>query len=146
MARGPDLTPCLFAFVLGIKNDVYFFMGLKNNKKNVSFFVPILLIAIFGCVLSSIYSLMFAFMAKEAQTDLKYVVYAMAGFSSMLALTTSILKVKNTLFGGNDYDMLAALPIAKRTIISVKFVSLYLIELLYSFILMYARFVLNLYP
>ena len=35
MARGPDLTPCLFAFVLGIKNDVYFFMGLKNNKKNV---------------------------------------------------------------------------------------------------------------
>lgn len=128
------MSKTLTSFLKVSLKQTFDFRG-KNNKKNVSFFVPILLIAIFGCVLSSIYSLMFTFMAKEAQTDLKYVVYAMAGFSSMLALTTSILKVKNTLFGGNDYDMLAALPIAKRTIISVKFFSLYLIELLYSFIL-----------
>lgn len=128
------MSKTLTAFFKVSLKQTFDFRG-KNNKKNISFFVPILLIAIFGCFLSSVYSLLLSFMAKEAQMDLRYVVYAMAGFSSMLALTTSILKVKNTLFGGNDYDMLASLPISKRTIISVKFFSLYLIELLYSFIL-----------
>lgn len=106
----------------------------KNKKREVSFLIPILLILIFGSALSAFYAFVFSMMALESQIDLKYIIYAMAGMASLLCIATTITKVKSSLFGGNDYDMLAALPIKKSSIIFVKFISIYLLELMYSFI------------
>ncbi len=106
-----------------------------KNKKNLAIFVPIGLILLLGCLLSGLYSLSIVMILKEANVDLSLVVYTMAGATSIFILSTAIPKVKNVLFGGKDYEMLAALPIRKSSIIAVKFLSVYLTEILFSFAL-----------
>lgn len=107
----------------------------KNNRqKNSSLLSILLIILIAGSILSGFYGYTFYMVAKEFALDFKNIIYAMAGLASLICLTTSIPKVKSTLFGGKDYDLLASMPIKKSYIIFVKFFSLYLMELLYSFI------------
>ena len=123
--------PFLALFKVTLKQSFDF---RKNNKKNIAFIVPILFIVLLGCFFSSIYAYLFSYMLKEANVSLNVVLYAMAGFATMLILTTTVPKVKNILFGGQDYEMLSALPIKKSSIIAVKFLGLYLVELLFSFV------------
>lgn len=123
--------PFLALFKVTLKQSFDF---RKNNKKNIAFIVPILCIVLLGCFFSSIYAYLFSYMLKEANVSLNVVLYAMAGFATMLILTTTVPKVKNILFGGQDYEMLSALPIKKSSIIAVKFLGLYLVELLFSFV------------
>ncbi|MCI9652729.1 MAG: hypothetical protein HFG91_00055 [Acholeplasmatales bacterium] len=106
----------------------------KDKIKNVSMLVPIILIFIGGCLLASIYSFFFSFILLDSKNgeQLHKVLYAMAGIASLLGIVTGFTKVKGTLFGGNDYDMLASLPIPKRNIIFVKLFSLYLIQFFYT--------------
>ena len=106
----------------------------KDKIKTASFFIPIILFFIVGSLLSLTYSLSFSFMLLSAgrKESLNLVLYALAGISSMITLVTGITKVRGTLFGGTDYDMLASLPIPKRNIITVKFISLYLVQLFYT--------------
>lgn len=106
----------------------------KNNQKNKSFLAPILLILIAGSLFSAFYTFSFCVVAKESQIDLIKILYAMAGFASLLCISTTITKVKSMLFGGSDYDLLASLPISKPCIVFVKWFSIYLLELMYSFI------------
>lgn len=108
----------------------------KDKVKNASILVPVVLIFILGSLFSSFYSFIFcdALYSTGYQQSLNLVLYAMAGIASLLALVTGITKVKGTLFGGNDYDMLASLPIPKKNIIFVKFISLYLVQLFYTII------------
>ncbi len=106
-----------------------------KNKKNVSFWLPVLLILIFGSFISTFYTISFAEVMRAENGDYRYILYAMSGLASLLCITTTITKIKPMLFAGNDYDLLASMPIPKYSIIFVKFVSIYLMELLYSFIL-----------
>lgn len=108
----------------------------KDKARNVSLLVPILLVFIFGCLLTAIYSFLFSFMLFEAgeKESLNLVLYAMAGMASMLGIVSGFTKVKGTLFGGNDYEMLAALPVSKKSIIFVKLFSLYLVQAFYTVI------------
>ena len=108
----------------------------KDKVKNASLIVPLVLIFVFGLFLSSVYSFIFSIALYESnQPDkMNLVLYAMAGLSSMLALVNGITKVKGTLFGGNDYDLLASLPISKKSIIFVKLASLYLMQVFYTII------------
>lgn len=106
-----------------------------KNKKNIAFIVPILLILLSGCLISGLYALGIALKLREIDADLSLIVYSMAGATSIIILSTAVPKVKSTLFGGKDYDMLAALPIRKSYIVTVKFLSIYLSELLFSFAL-----------
>ena len=109
------------------------FRGKKQNRSMMSLLIIITIVGMLG---SALYGFIFSMAAKESNTPIIGVLYAMAGFASLLALTTTIPKVKTTLFGGNDYDMLAAMPIPKKEILFVKFFSLYLIELYYTFIIL----------
>ncbi|MDE6408312.1 MAG: hypothetical protein K2K48_07585 [Anaeroplasmataceae bacterium] len=111
----------------------------KDKAKNASILVPLILIFIFGLFLSTIYSFIFSIGLYSAGyvEKINLVLYAMAGLSSMLALVTGITKVKGALFGGYDYDLLASLPIAKKNIIFVKFISLYLMQAFYTFIFVF---------
>ncbi len=105
----------------------------KNNKKNSSSLLALLLIIlVVGCLFSGIYGYIFYILAADLAIDFKYIIYAMAGLASLICLATSIPRVKNTLFGSKDYDLLASMPIKKSHIILVKFISIYLMELLYS--------------
>ncbi|MDE5546956.1 MAG: hypothetical protein K2I88_05780 [Anaeroplasmataceae bacterium] len=108
----------------------------KDKAKNASILVPLILIFIFGTLLSAIYSFIFSITlySSEYKSQMNIVLYAMAGLSSLLALVTGVTKVKGTLFGGNDYDLLASLPVSKKSIIFVKLISLYLMQTFYTII------------
>ncbi|MDE7105819.1 MAG: hypothetical protein K2O22_01480 [Anaeroplasmataceae bacterium] len=108
----------------------------KDKAKNVSIIVPLILIFLFGSIISSLYSFLFSMGLASAgyQEELNTVLYAMTGLSSLLALVNGITKVKGSLFGGNDYDLLASLPVSKRSIIFVKLASLYLMQVFYTII------------
>ncbi|MDE5856646.1 MAG: hypothetical protein K2H06_06330, partial [Anaeroplasmataceae bacterium] len=108
----------------------------KDKAKNASLIVPLILIFVFGLFLSTVYSFIFSIALYESNepNKMNLVLYAMAGLSSMLALVNGITKVKGTLFGGNDYDLLASLPISKKSIIFVKLASLYLMQVFYTII------------
>lgn len=108
----------------------------KDKAKNASLLVPLVLIFVFGLLISAVYSFIFgsALYSAGYVKQLNIVLYAMAGLSSMLALVNGITKVKGTLFGGNDYDLLASLPISKKSIIFVKLASLYLMQVFYTII------------
>ncbi|MDE7161204.1 MAG: hypothetical protein K2N65_00430, partial [Anaeroplasmataceae bacterium] len=109
----------------------------KDKVRNASLLIPLILIFFFGSLLSLMFSLSFSFILIDTgnKEQLNLILYAMAGMSSMLALTTGVTKTKGTLFGGNDYDMLASLPIPKKNIIFVKLLSLYLVQAFYSVIM-----------
>ena len=107
-----------------------------RSKKQKASMLSIFFVVLFaGMAFAALYAFIFVMSAIETNTPIVSVLYTMAGFASMLALTTTIPKVKTTLFGGNDYDMLAALPIPKKEILFVKFFSLYSVEFFYTCII-----------
>ena len=55
---------------------------------------------------------------------------------SIYILFSNMLKIKNVLFNFKDYDLLMSLPIKRNTIIASKLVSLYVFDLLCTFIIM----------
>lgn len=117
------------------KTNLKISFDFRGKKQKASMLSVLLLILIGGMALSAIYSFIFIMAQQETNSPIIGVLFAMSGFASLLALTTTIPKVKTTLFGGNDYDMLAAMPIPKREILFVKFFSLYLVEFFYTVII-----------
>ncbi|MDE7264166.1 MAG: hypothetical protein K2N64_05855 [Anaeroplasmataceae bacterium] len=109
----------------------------KDKIKNASLLIPLALIFISGAFISTLYSLVFglALVSADGKAYLDLILYAMAGIASMLAIVTGMTKVKGALFGGNDYDLLASMPISKKSIIFVKFFSLYLMQAFYTVII-----------
>lgn len=108
----------------------------KEKKKAIPFLTLLLLVVLLGLVFSGFYSFVFMQMAIELNLDMRLIVFAFAGFASILNISTTVMNTKTTLFGASDYDLLASLPISKPTIIAVKLVSIYLVELLYSAIIL----------
>ena len=107
-----------------------------RGKKQKATMLSLLLVILFaGMAAAALYSFIFIMALSETNSPIGGVIFAMSGFASLLALTTTIPKVKTTLFGGNDYDMLASMPIPKKEILFVKFISLYLVEFFYTVII-----------
>lgn len=115
----------------------------ENKNKTISFFAFLGLMLCLGLFLSIVYNLMFAVLFNEAGANLVYSTMFMGGFASLMTFTTSVFKVKS-IFVGKDYELLRSMPIKKTTIIAAKIINLYLIELLYSAIIMLPNMVINL--
>ena len=110
------------------KTNLKISFDFRGKKQKASMLTILIVISLAGMAFSALYGFIFAMAAMETNTPLVNVLYMMGGFASLLALSTTIPKVKSTLFGGNDYDMLAAMPIPKKEILFVKFFSLYLVK------------------
>lgn len=109
---------------------------IKENKaKSMSFLAIISLVIIFGIVLSSVYAYLYGKYYIDAGATLEPLVILFAVVASMLSLMSGINQAKG-IFIGKDYDQLASLPIKKTTIIASKVINLYLVELLYSSIIL----------
>ena len=117
------------------KTNLKIAFDFRGKKHKMSMLSLLVLITLLGMAASAFYAFVFIMAASETNTPLIDVLYTMAGFASLLALSTTIPKVKTTLFGGNDYDMLASMPIPKKEILFVKFFSLYLVEFFYTVII-----------
>lgn len=72
-----------------------------------------------------------------AMLHIEYVIIGeFFALASLFSLFQTIFKVDSILFSNKDYDMLAALPIKKTTIVASKMLHLYFSNLLFSLIIM----------
>lgn len=110
--------------------------SIKENKaKSVSFLVILGLVVILGIFLSALYAFIYGRMYISNGATLEPLVILFAVVASMLTLMSGINQAKG-IFIGKDYDQLSALPLKKTTIIASKVINLYLVELLYSSIIL----------
>ena len=118
--------------------------SMKQNKaKSISFISIVGLVVVLGILLSSLYSYIYGQTFVEAANQqgvevsvaIVPLVILFASVTSMLTFFSGITQSRGILIG-NDYDMLVSLPIKKRDIIASKVINLYLVELLYSSIIM----------
>lgn len=112
-----------------------FFYDQKNNKKKIG-----KIILIFYVIIAlGAYVYMFANMSMKGYMILNIPYVLLVQFmviSSLSLLMTNLYKIKGTLFGFKDYDMLMSFPINKRIVILSKLFMLYLTNLIYLLMFM----------
>ena len=108
----------------------------KNERsKSIKNFLIVCLIFLMlaGYVFYFTYASMEGFIALEIPY---YVLGVFFSICSGFVFLNSVLRVKNTFFDFKDYDLLMSLPISRNMVIASKVISLYFINLLYTFIFM----------
>lgn len=115
--------------------------GLGNNNKKSSLKV-IGILAVVGYLMWYIYmltkSLMPAFVAIGKPLYMIAFLFVMCTFYLLFA---NVFRIKSILFDFKDYDLLMSLPIRRSSILSSKIVSLYIIDLIYTLIIMLPGYV-----
>ena len=116
----------------------------KENKKQQAFFIYIILMGVLFVVLSSFYSFIYAmqYVAAEQKENIFNLSVTFFALSTFMVFTSSISKMQS-IFLGNDYDILSSLPIKKRDIVLSKIFNLYVIELLICLILIIPNSIIN---
>ena len=110
----------------------------SKNKKKVSqmpLFYVALLIGFLFILASAGYSFIIIYPYIDMGADPTPAISLFAGLASMLTFMTTMNHARS-IYTGEDYDMLSALPIRKRDIVSSKIISMYVVELLFSVIIM----------
>ena len=115
----------------------------ENKAKSTSFITFIIIFVLIGLLISVIYNFMFSMMFQSSGESLVYSTLMMSGLTVVLTFSTSVFKVKS-IFMGRDYEMLKSMPIRNSDIIASKIISLYLVELLYSAIILIPNMIINL--
>ncbi|MDD4187725.1 MAG: hypothetical protein PHX04_03065 [Bacilli bacterium] len=118
--------------------DIYKLFQAKENKEFKKVIPYILLyIYIFGVLTVSIYyASSFALDGLKTLGLEHLLLVVMMVFTSIYLVFTTVFKVNKTLFGAKDYSILFSLPIEKNTIITSKFIVLYLANLIFMLIFM----------
>ena len=125
-------------FLLKIEFQKFLSSFRSKNKKKVSQ-MPLFYVALlmgFLLILSSAgYSFLIIYPYISTDSDPTPAISLFAGLASMLTFMTTMNQARS-IYTGDDYDMLNALPIKKRDIVSSKIISMYIFELLFSLIIM----------
>lgn len=116
----------------------------RQNKKQQKFFAYIILMAILFILISTLYSFIYANMYKAADAidrlfNLSLVFF---GAASMMVFTSTVSKMQS-IFIGNDYDILCSLPITKKDIVLSKIINLYITEVIVCLILIVPNSIVN---
>ncbi|MBQ9900456.1 MAG: hypothetical protein IJM36_04955 [Acholeplasmatales bacterium] len=116
----------------------------KENKKQQAFFVYIILMGVLFVVLSTFYSVVYAmqYVAIERTNDIFNLSVVFFALSTFMVFTSTISKMQS-IFLGNDYEILSSLPIKKRDIVLSKIFNLYIIELTICLILIVPNSIVN---
>ena len=110
--------------------------SMKRNKaKTYSFLTIISLVVLLGIGLSAIYSFLYGKMFIDNNLDLLPLFILFSFVASLLTFFSGMNQTRG-IFTSKDYDLLSVLPLRKRTIIASKIINLYLVELLYSAIIL----------
>ncbi|MEI6578118.1 MAG: hypothetical protein WCN92_01490 [Eubacteriales bacterium] len=107
----------------------------KGKGKSIAFAVVI----VFSMAYLLLYAVMFSTIMAKAfkQVDALYLLPAlMMSTCCLMILFTTIYKVKGTIFGFNDYDLLMSLPVKTSTIVVSRMVVLYAINFIFCAFLM----------
>ncbi len=109
---------------------------LKENKsKTTSFLVFVTLMGLLFTFISVIYNVIFVFLCNEMQIHCIESTVMMGGIATMLVLSTAVVRAKSV-FEAKDYEMLRSMPIKKSYIITAKIINMYVIELIYTAVIM----------
>lgn len=108
----------------------------RQNKKQQAFFVYILLMGILFVGISVMYSFIYGiqYVLADKKDQLQNLSICFFVLATFMVFTSTISKMQS-IFVGNDYDILASLPITKKDIVLSKIFNLYIIELLVCLIM-----------
>lgn len=107
----------------------------KSRKKSVALTV----IIAFSAVMLMFYAVMYSVMMGDAFSKINAMELLPALMMSaccLITLFTTIYKVKGTLFGFNDYDLLMSLPVKTSTVVVSRMVILYSLNFFFCLFLM----------
>lgn len=107
----------------------------ENRGKTISFLTLLIIVGVVAVVLSSFYNLSFVMICLEGELDPVHSTAAIGGIASFLVLFTSVVRAKS-IYVSKDYEMLRSMPLKKSEIVGSKIIGMYLIELLYTAVLM----------
>lgn len=126
-------------FFLITKVNLQSFFNLRKfaNVPNKNFFKNILVIAVIVYLSWYVYWMASLIMPSFVilNSDI-YMLGMLFSITSIFILLNSIFKIKNILFDFKDYDFLMSLPINRNLVLLSKLSSLYVLNLLYTFIIM----------
>ena len=108
----------------------------KNDKKK-KIIKSIIIVGLFIYVAIGIYALIHELM--PAFISINKPLYALGMLFSVCSIYiffANIIKIKSVLFDFKDYDLLMSLPISRNMVLASKIVSLYIVNLLYTIIIM----------
>lgn len=108
----------------------------KQNKKQLSFFIYMGLLGLLFIGLSTMYSVIYG-MSYNASGNLDLLYTLTISFfivSTMVVFSSTIAKMQS-IFKGNDYDLLSSMPIKKSDIVLSKVLYLYFSEVLICLVL-----------
>mgnify|MGYP003309821077 CR=1 FL=1 len=94
-----------------------------------------LLFGLLIMVVSGFITISFAEICKMNNLSYEPVLIMISGLASMITFTTSVFKVKS-IFVGKDLEMLKSMPIKKSSIIGAKITNLYIVELIFSLLIL----------
>ena len=116
----------------------------RENKKQQRFIVYIILMGILFIGISTLYSFVYANMYKAAGAVDKLFNLSLVffGAASMMVFSSTVSKMQS-IFIGNDYDILCSLPVSKRDIVLSKIINLYITELIVCLILLVPNSIVN---
>lgn len=118
-----ELTKVLYSFTNG-----------RKATRVPLFYMAILLLSVIALA-SAGYSFIIVSPFVSLGIDTTDAVTLFAGIVSLLIFMTSMSQARG-IYIGEDYDMLSALPLKKRTIVASKIITLYLTELVFSLLVM----------
>lgn len=107
----------------------------KSRGKSIAFAV----IIIFSMAMMMFYAVMYSVMMGSAFSKinaLELLPALMMTSCSMIILFTTIYKIKGTVFGFNDYDLLMSLPVKTSTLVISRLVVLYSLNFFFCIFLM----------
>ncbi|MGM9971130.1 MAG: hypothetical protein ACI35W_01825 [Anaeroplasmataceae bacterium] len=103
----------------------------KEKKKAAGLAGMILGISALALFISIVYNWLI-FMTLEVTNSLEYYLPLVFILTTLIILVTGIIKIKASLFGNKDYNLLESLPVKHSSIIASKIFVIYLYELLFS--------------
>lgn len=116
----------------------------KENKKQKSFFIYIILMGLLFVGISTLYSIIYAMQYVVAEnTDMLYTLSMVFFIASTFVVFSSAISRMQSIFLGNDYELLAAMPIRQRDIVAAKCFNLYLSELAVCLVTLLPNAVVN---
>ena len=116
-----------------------FLSSFRTGRKKKLTQTPTLYIALFAAILVAATSVTYSWLMLapyiKLGVDTTPIVSLFAGIASLLIFTSSISQARG-IYIGDDYDMLSAMPIKKRSIVASKIFSMYTIELVFAVLLL----------
>ncbi len=121
------------SFILLCKMNLKQFLN-SLNKKSVSTYVSILMAILLtgGIIAFSTYMNYTIYKVLDITGNLNNYISVVSSMALMIIIITSLTKVKGTIYGNKDYNLLKTLPINNKPIIAYKIFSIYVSELKFS--------------